>query len=193
MAKLGLKGFSNFGFIPVVTNSASAYSATGEVERLVGAQSCSVDDQRTDFTINGDDGIYDSGSEWTNSTLTVTVAEMTLEQLAALTGATINEESDEMEECTLDAAPDVALTFSALRRDGGYRLYRYYIAKLTKYKVTHNTKGQNSGENQNYELTFLCSPRLVDSKIRATKEVAKGDALSWLDTIPDEPVVEPGA
>lgn len=192
--KLGLKGFSNCGFIPVVNNTEGAYSATGEIVRLTGAQSCTVEDTKTSYSIPGDDGVYDSGSEWESTNLTLTVAEMSLSQLSALTGSTYDSEDDLMEECAIDDAPENAITFSALRRDGGYRMYRYYCAKLTGYKVAHSTKGQNAEQNnQSYELSFICTPRKFDGNIRASKDVAKGTALTWLDTIPAMPVVEDDA
>ena len=40
MGKKYLKGFANLGIIPVATNTATAYSATGEKKSLVGARTC---------------------------------------------------------------------------------------------------------------------------------------------------------
>ena len=86
MGKKYLKGFANLGIIPVATNTATAYSATGEKKSLVGARTCAPTDNRTEFSIPGDDGVYDSGAEWTDTTLVVTVNEMELSLLAALGG-----------------------------------------------------------------------------------------------------------
>ena len=44
----------------------------------------------------------------------------------------MEELTDELEESTFDVPPEFALTFSALRADGGYRLYRYYVAKCSR-------------------------------------------------------------
>lgn len=191
MSKKFLKGFANFGLIPVTANTDKAYTATGEIVRLTGAQSCAPTDNRESYSIPGDDGVYDSGNEWKNTTLVVTVAEMTLEQLGMI-GGVDGEITDELEEGVFDDPAEFAITFSALRGDGGYRLYRYYAAKCTGYKVSHSTRGQ-SNDAQTYELTFEAAPRRIDGKIRGTKDVDKGTALTWLETVPAQPVVEPGA
>ena len=186
MGKKYLKGFANLGIIPVTVNTAGSYTATGEKKVLLGARSCAPTDNRSEFTIPGDDGVYDSGAEWSDTTLVVTVNEMDLALLAALGGVDMADVADELEESTFDVPPEYALTFSALRADGGYRLYRYYVAKCSGYKITHNTRSDNN-DAQTYELTFKCSPRNCDGKIRGTKDVDKGAALSWLDTVPAFP------
>lgn len=189
MGKRYLKGFANLGFIPVTKNDATGYTATGERKLLPGARSCAPTDNRTEFSIPGDDGIYDSGSEWTDTNLVITVNEMSLDLLAALSGVDVGDIEDELEEGAFDLPAEVALTFSALRGDGGYRLYRYYAAKCINYKVTHSTKGETEGV-QTYELTFKCSPRALDGCVRGTKDVAAGTALTWLDTVPALPATD---
>lgn len=134
-----LKGFANLGFFEVLTNTLSAYACGTDRATLIGASSCSPTDNKTDFSIPADDGIYDSGSDWTDTTLVITVLEADLANLAQLIGA---EFDTELKEGTFDEPNEVALTFSALRRDGGYRLYRYFCCKCTGYKVTHNTRVQ---------------------------------------------------
>ena len=191
MAKKLLKGFANLGVIPVTENTEASYKATGEITKLPGAQTCAPVDNRESYSINADDGVYDNGAVWKNSTLTITVVETSLANLSVITGSTIDESKEEMEEGVFDNAPEVALTFSALCADGGYRLYRYYAAKCTGYKVTHTTRGQ-SNDAQTYELTFEASPRKIDGMVRGTKDVAKGTALTWLDTIPAMPAAESG-
>lgn len=185
-----LKGFANFGVLPITENTTSKY-AVGTVIKLTGAKTCAPTDNKSDYTIYADDGVYDNGAEWKDTTVVVTIYETELSSLAALTGATIDETKSELEECYTDSAPEVAITYSALRRDGGYRLYRYYAAKCTSYKLTHNTRGENN-EAQGYELTFKCKARNYDGKIRGTKDIAKGDALTWIDTIPTQPEIVGG-
>lgn len=189
MGKKYLKGFANLGFMLIEENTSDKYSTkTSTKERLESAVSCSPTDNRTDFNIPADDGIWDEGSDWTDTTNEITVVESELEKIATLTGAEIAEDKQSIEEGALDVAPEVALTFSALRADGGYRLYRYYSCKCTNIKITHNTKGSNNNNDQ-YVLTFKCSPRKYDKKIRGTKDIAKGESLAWLDSIPSMPTV----
>lgn len=177
MSKKYLKGFNNFGYLPVTINEAGAYSVDSEKYTAVpGGKSCAPTDNKTDFSINADDGVWDSGADWTDTTLVVTVVEAELKVLAELCGARFD---TEMDEGTLDEAPEVALTFSALRRDCGYRLYRYFVARCTSYKVSHTTKGE-SNDAQTYELTFKCTPRKSDNLIRATKDIEAGEPLTWI-------------
>ncbi|MDD6488889.1 MAG: hypothetical protein PUG48_03610 [Clostridia bacterium] len=181
MSKKYLKGFSNFGFLPVTLNEVGGYTVDDSKYTAVpGGKSCSPTDNKTDYSIPADDGVWDSGSDWTDTTLVVTFTEMDLDTLSSITGAKFDKETDKiMDEGTLDEAPEVAPTFSALRRDGGYRLYRYYAARCTGYKVSHTTKGENN-DAQSYELTFKCVPRKSDNLIRSTKDVEKGDSLAWI-------------
>ena len=176
-----LKGFANLGFFEVLTNTLSAYVCGTDRTTLIGASSCAPTDNKTDFSIPADDGIYDSGSDWTDTTLVITVLEADLANLAQLIGA---EFDTELKEGTFDEPNEVALTFSALRRDGGYRLYRYFCCKCTGYKVTHNTKGTNN-DAQSYELTFKCTPRKCDNLIRTTKDIDKGETLTYIDSMED--------
>ena len=123
--------------------------------------------------------------------MVITVNEMSLELLAFIGGVDVEDVVDELEEGVFDNPPELAITFSALMGTGGYRLYRYYAAKCTGYSVSHTTKGDNN-DAQTYELNFNCKPREIDGKVRGTKDVDKGTALTWLETIPALPAVDPG-
>jgi phi13 family phage major tail protein len=187
MSKKYLKGFANLGYIPVADNTDEKYAVTADgKQKLASAVSCAPTDNRKDFSIAADDGIWDEGSDWTDTTLEIVLVEAELKLIAYLTGAAYTDETTAIEEGALDSAPEVALTFSALRADGGYRLYRYYAAKCTNVKITHNTKGSNNNNDQ-YTLTIKATPRKFDKHIRGTIDVAKGTALTWLDTIPSMP------
>ncbi len=176
-----LRGFSNFGMLPVTQNNSSGYAVDNENYLAVpGGQSCSKTDNKTEYSIPADDMIWDSGSELDSTDLDVTVAETELETMATMLGIELSE-GDVLEEGTFDAPPEMALTFSGLRKDGGYRLFRYYSAKCTGYDVSHTTKGQST-DAQSYTFHFKCLPRKSDGKIRATKDVAKGDNLNWIKT-----------
>lgn len=180
MSKKYLKGFANFGFMPVTADTEESYIA-GTRTRVPSARTCSPTDNRQEYSINADDGVWDSGSDWIDTTNEIAFAEVDLSTLAAMTGATVNEDGS-VDEGSLDVAPTIAINYSALRADGGYRLFRYYSCKATDVKVSHTTKGE-SNDAQVYTVTFKCTPRKCDNKIRSTIDIAKGEALSWLDTI----------
>lgn len=198
MAKKGLIGFANLSYFPLTENTATKYTP-GTKASLVGARSCTVEDVREEYKIPGDDGIYDSGSDLQSVTLTINVNEMDLKDLAALSGAYYDDAAGtgakELCDSAMDAAPMVALTFSSMRRDGEYRMFRYYNAKLMSAKVDLRTKGDTGNEVNQYQLTFSCTPRpIIDvtatpaetkQMLRVTKDTdGSSVTLAWLDTIP---------
>lgn len=182
-----LKGFANLGYGKVTENTSEKYSAE-KITKIPGAKSCTPTDNRSDYAINADDGVWDSGAEWTDTTNEITIVEADLDTLVVLTGAEITEDEQTAEEGVFDNAPEVALTYSALNASGGYRLFRYYCCKATNYKVTHTTRGE-SNDAQSYTITFKCTPRKIDGKIRGTKDVDKGESLTFLDSIPSLPEI----
>ena len=188
MAKKGLKGFANLRYFPLTVNNETTYTPDTAVS-LIGARSCTVEDTRTEYRIPGDDGIYAQGSDYESTTLTIGVNEMELKDLAALTGAEFEETPGELTESDLDNAPEVALSFSALMLDGGYRMFQYLNAKLVNYKADLRAKLDTGNEVNQYQLTFLCSARKAlasgENKpaIRITKDAADASGLTWLATI----------
>lgn len=192
-SKKYLKGFSDLGYRPVTKNDGTGYVVDDEKYKDVpGAVSCSPTDNKEDFEIFADDGIWDSGSEWKSTDLEITVTEAELETMADIIGAEFDPENLEMEEGTFDNAPEIALSFRALRRDGGYRLYRYFSARCTGYSVSHQTKGQDNN-SQNYTFRFRCTERKTDGKIRATKDVSKTDDMSWIRSFAATPAEHTGS
>lgn len=185
MGKKYLRGARNFGFHKVKTNTEEAYECEAERIKIPALASVSSSDSRSEFTIHADDEVYDSGSNWDYTDIDVAVRELDLAILSELTGAEMSEE-DVMEEGVFDEAPEVAISFAGLRKDNSFRAFRYYSAKLIKYAVSHETKGENNN-SQDYTLTFRCKNRSIDGKLKGTKDVAAVDGLTWLDTMPTLP------
>ena len=182
-------GFANLSAFEDVNDTAEEYQS-GNQRVLVGAYSCSVSDSKTEYNIPADDDpSWDGGSEWEYTDLSIQVRQLELADLSAFTGDSIASSGSNEGELIEgdDNAPIIGLTFSALRRDGGYRLYRYFRCKLMSYSVDHQTKGQEV-DAQNYTLNIRAYHRAYDNKIRATKDVDKGDSLTWLTTLGDLPV-----
>lgn len=188
MAKKGLKGFANLRYFPITKDDGTNYTPEDGV-LLTGARQCTVEDTRNEYKIPGDDGIYAQGSDYESTTLTININEMGLEDIAALTGAEYGTEPEELSESDLDQAPQVALSFSALMIDGGYRMYQYFNAKLINYKADLRAKLDTGNEVNQYQLTFLCSARetLADQEkrraIRKTKDIKDATGLDWLESI----------
>lgn len=190
MSKKYLKGFANLGFFKVLEDTQDAYKAETSRTKIPSARSCAPTDNRSEYSIPGDDGVWDGGSEWTDTTKEITINEIELETLAEMIGATINEDGS-IDEGSLDNAPNLAINYSALRADGGYRLYLYYCCKVTNVKVSHTTKSSDNTDAQTYTLTFKCVPRKCDSRIRRTIDVEKGAKLTWLESVDPYPVTSP--
>lgn len=186
--KKGLIGFANLGYFPITADDGKNYTP-GEKKRLIGARACSVEDSRQEYNIPGDDGTYAQGSNYESTTLTINVNEMDLENLAELSGAALSS-GKELTDTPLDNAPQVALVFSALMLEGGYRMYMYYNAKLTNIKADLKAKLDTGNEVNQYQLTFRCSERKTLAKneskfaVRAIKDAEDAAGLTWLDTIP---------
>lgn len=182
-----LKGFANLGIFPDITDEVESYKATGENKiTFDGAVSCSVTDNKSTTNISGDDDpAWYVETLWTDTDLEIAVRGMELSTLAKMLGIELSEDST-LEESINLSNTRFGLTFSALRSDLGYRLYRYYSCSLTGYSVSHQTRA-DSTEAQDYTLQIKASPRKIDGAVRATKDVAKGDSLNWLDTLPTLP------
>lgn len=185
MGKKYLKGFANFGYFKVSEDTEDSYTAETERSKVPSARTCSPTDNKSDFSIPGDDGIWDSGSEWTDTTNEITFNELDLKTLADMTGATVNDDGS-IDEGTLDNAPLLAINYSALRGDYGYRLFCYFACRATNIKVSHTTRGENT-DAQTYTITFKCVARKSDNKIRRTVDVEKGEKLTWLDSVVSYP------
>lgn len=190
MAKKALKGFADLRYNKLTANTAEAYTPSATQTKLPGAQSLTSTDTRQDYEIYADDGVYDSGSDYQSTELTITMAEMSLKDLADLAGAKYDEDTGVMEESSTDVPPEVALGFSGLMVDGGKRMFQYLCCKLKDYKADLNTKGSSNDINA-YTLTFSCTGRAYDHRVRKVKDVEKGSNgaldISWLNTVTAEP------
>lgn len=180
MPKAYLKGFSNFGYLPSVSDSATAYTASGTRVKFEGAVSCSKADNRNTEKIAADDNpSWDTETTWDGTTLTTVVRQMELSHIQFLAGADSIESV--VEEGVFDEAPEVALTFRALKKNGGYRAFRYYRCKLTGCECNLNTLGENT--KADVALTFECTPRSCDGKVRGTADFTSDNVdgcLTWL-------------
>lgn len=180
-----LKGFGGVGYFKTVSDENSGYSVTGTRKAIESAVSCSKADNRTVQAIAADDNPnWDVDSELTDTTLTMVFRQVPLDTLADLTGGSVSTDGT-FEEGAFDEAPMRALTFCGLKKGGGYRGYRYYCCRLQSYEYTLQTKGTASGQVADVTLTWRCSPRAADGKIRGSKDFSTVSACqTWLASIP---------
>lgn len=180
MAKLRLTGLKNGVLHEVQENTDKKYSVK-ECIKLKYLQSATKEATMKELNIYADDDIYDNDSEFDFEDIEVTLVELGLELEALLRGSEFETGKDEYTFKATDIAPDFALGFAAMRKDGGHRMYMYYRAKPIKVKVDHQTKGV--GEEQPYIVSFRCTKRAVDGSAFTIKDVAAGEPLTWLDAI----------
>ena len=190
MSKAALKGFCAARLWPITTNDEETY-ATSTMVPLSGAQQLTKDTSRSEYTIYADDGVYDSGSDFQYEDLTFTVAELTPELEAKLSGGTYDDTKKIYTFKNTDSAPEFAFGYAALKLDGTYRMFKHYVVKLMSVKVDHASKG-DSGDIQAYELTLRATQRKADGKIRDIMD-SETTSYDWLNEIEQYPAVEPGA
>lgn len=185
MANNALKGACALRIFPVTTNDATTY-ATGTKIPLPGLQALTKEISNSEFTIYADDGVYDSGTDFQYETITITVAELTAEIEAKLTGGTYDATSKVYSFKNIDTAPEYAIGYAALKLDGKYRMFLHYSAKLMSVKIDHQTKGDGN-DIQAYQLVFRGAQRKADGLIRDVKD---GDdaTYTWLDTVVQYPL-----
>ena len=190
MAKAALKGFCAARLWPITANTQEAYSTEAMIP-LPGAQQLTKDTSRSEYTIYADDGVYDSGSDFQYEDLTFTVAELTPELEATLSGGTFDETTKVYTFKASDSAPEFAFGYAALKLDGTYRMFKHYSVKLLSAKVDHASKG-DTGDIAAYQLTLRGTQRKADGKIRDVMD-SEAANYEWLNEIEQYPAVKPEA
>jgi len=179
--KKGIKGFSGCRIWPVTVNSATAYAVGTKVD-LPAVTKATVSRSVEDITLYADDGIYDSGSEFQNETLEIELQELPLELMAKLDGADYDEETGVYSWGANSIAPELALGFRCLMRDGNYLMVQYYSGVVTMIKMDPVTRGDNK-DGSRYTVTYKAGTRMADGKVIRKKESASWADLTWLDTL----------
>jgi len=186
MAKKGIKGFSGLRFWPVTVDTDTVYT-TGVMTPIPYAVSGTVDRQVNENPLYADDDLYDGLSEFQRENIGVTVRELPLELEAALDGATYDSTKEEYTWGPEAQAPQLAMGFKALKRDGTYRMVKYYSCTVTGIKVDYQTAGGNNNEGSNFIISFVAVVRKADRKLIIKKDSADSNTV-WLDTIDNIPV-----
>lgn len=186
MSKAALKGLRAVRLFPITTNDLTTY-ATGTKKSLPGAQELTKDVSRGEYTIYADDETYDTGSNFQYEDLELTLAELTLELEAAISGGTYDDTTKTYTFHKDDSAPEYALGYAALKADVTFRQFMHYCAKMMSINVSHKTTGEGN-DIQVYKIKFRCTPRKCDGKVRDVQDSAT-EAYTWLDTVKQYPVV----
>lgn len=180
MAKAA-KGFKLRGIFPITTNTTSTYTPGAKIA-VSGAQSLTMAPEVSEWKINADNGIYDSGSDWNGIKATLTLAECPLSLRKYFEGGDYSTGSLEYTYASDDQAPEIGMSFEALQSDGTRMMVRLYSMKATSYKMDYKTKGE-SGDISPVVIELLIKNRLTDNAVKKEKETVTDADLTWLDTL----------
>jgi phi13 family phage major tail protein len=187
MAKKALKGFSGLRIFPVTKNDATGYTV-GEKIVVSGSQNFTTSPEQTEWKIQADDGIYDSGADFNGIKFTLTLAECPLSLKPYFEGGEYNETTKEYDFSSISQAPELGLGFKALQTDGTWLMVKLWSAKCTSFKVDYKTKGE-SGDIAAVTIEGTIQNRIYDNKVKREKEAALETDLTWLDTMETLPQV----
>jgi phi13 family phage major tail protein len=180
MAKAA-KGFKIGGIFPVSANTTASY-AVGAKIAVSGAQSLTLSPEVSDWKIQADDGIYDSGSDWNGIKATLTIAECPLALREYFEGGEYDDTSKVYTFKSTSQAPELAMTFQVLQSDGTWMMVQFFSMKATSYKMDYKTKGESSDISA-VTVEFLIKNRVKDNAVKQEKEAAISGDLAWLDTV----------
>lgn len=179
--KKGIKGFAGCRFWPVTSNTSAAYAVGVKVD-MPNATKATISRSVEDITLYADDGIYDSGSEYQNETMEIELQELPLELMAELDGADYDETEKVYSWGANSIAPELALGYKCLMRNGNYLMVQYYSGVVTMIKMDPTTRGDNK-DGSRYTVTYKAGSRMADGKVHRKKESTTAADLTWLDTL----------
>jgi phi13 family phage major tail protein len=178
MAKAA-KGFSRISVFPVTVNNATTYTAAVKVS-IPGAISFSAAPETTDWKINADDGIYDSGSDWNGMKFTLTIAECPLTLRQYFEGGSVTASVYTLK--STSQAPELGMSFRVLQSDSTSLMVKFYSLKCTSFKMDYKTKGQN-GDVAQVVIEGTIQNKVSNNDVKAEKETVTDADLTWLDTM----------
>ncbi|MBR2744948.1 MAG: hypothetical protein IKE01_06630 [Clostridia bacterium] len=187
MPKKALRGLSGIKVFEILTNTESAYEV-GEGVSIPYAQKLTRDIQTSGDKIYADDDVYDDEEVFDGEDFELTVPEADLDLMPVLEGGNYDSTSKEYSWGPDDKGKEYAMTFKAKRKDGKYRMFRYYRLRFKKVKQDLQTQDNGTQVSVlNITGTFYKRALLSDAKVRVYKDTTTSSDLTWLDTIPTVP------
>jgi phi13 family phage major tail protein len=180
MAKAA-KGFSKLRIFPITVNTTSTYTPGTKVD-ITGAQTFSSSPEVTEWKINADDGIFDSGSDWNGIKFTLTLAECPLTVKRWFEGGEYNATTKVYLFKSDSQAPEIGMAFQVLQSDATKLMVRIFSAKCSSFKMDYKTKGE-SGDISPATIEGLIQNRKTDNAVKEEKETVTDADLSWIDTL----------
>lgn len=180
MAKI-LKGFKGLRLFPVTKNEADGYTV-GQMVRVNGGQSLSMEPDSEEWSIQADDGVYESGTDLNGYNFKLTLAELPLEIRALFEGGEYDETTGTYSFYADTVAPEIGISFQALTSDKNYRMYKIFALRCSAITDAANTKGGGNSSTP-IEITGKVTQRKTDNKVKDMKDSTTAADLTWLDTL----------
>lgn len=139
MATVGLK---NLYYAPLSSDTTSVVSY-GAMTKIAGAIQVDINPSVQFNTLYGDDAPFATDSSMSEITVTIETADMSLEDVAALLGHTLDSTTKLLEAKASDTAPYVGLAFEAKKHNGETRYVKLLKGKFSPTQETIQTKGES--------------------------------------------------
>ena len=133
MPKKALRGLSGIKVFELLENTETNYKV-GEAVNIPYAQKLTRDIQTSNDPIYADDEIYDDEEIFDGEDFELEIPEADLELMSIFEGGNYDDKTKEYSWGPDNQSKDYAMTFKAKRKDGNYRMFRYYRAKFKKVK-----------------------------------------------------------
>lgn len=186
--KKALRGLSEIRVFELLNNTEGTYKV-GEAISIPYAQKLTRDAQTSNDPIYADDEIYDDEEVFDGEDFELEIPEADLELMSVLEGGEYDDETGEYSWGPDDTGKDYAMTFKSKKKDGNYRMFRYYRCKFKKVKQDLQT--QDNGTQiaaLTISGTFYKRALLSDPKVRVYKDTTDTTTdLTWLTSIPTTP------
>lgn len=187
MPRKALRGLSGIKVFELLENTETNYKV-GEAINIPYAQKLTRDIQTSNDPIYADDEIYDDEEIFDGEDFELEIPEADLKLMSVFEGGNYDEKSQEYSWGPDNQSKDYAMTFKAKRKDGNYRMFRYYRSKFKKVKQDLQTQDNGTQvATLTISGTFYKRALLSDAKVRVYKDSTNSKDLTWLDTIPTVP------
>lgn len=181
---MAIIGLDNLHYAPMTTeDTATTQAVYGTPKRLVGIVSVDMSPENDTATLYGDNMAMATISKTKKRSITLEIADLPLEDEAALLGHTYDSETGVMTVKGDDKAPYVAIMFDADTHDEKKQYTVFYKGKFAEAQHTDNTDGESTEFSlHNLEGTFVA--RTYDKKVydkRVTTDPSV--ATSWYASV----------
>lgn len=191
--KKALKGLSGIKVFELLKNTETEYKV-GEAIPIPYAQKLTRDVQSSSDPIYADDDIYDDEEIIEGEDFEMEIPEADLSMFPILEGGTYDESTKEYS-WGGNAGKEYAMTFKSKKKDGNYRMFRYYRTKFKKVKQDLQT-ADNGTSISTLTISGTFYRRMYRQEgeafpsMRTYKDSETSSDLTWLDTIPAIPTIQ---